>query len=158
MRTRHLLVPAAIVAALTIGSLTACSTGGNSNYVTPQTDAASQAAAEASANAKASGGSDSGSSDSGSSAETLPADFPKTDVPIVDGKIIVARGDKDNGWSVTVQPKGKDGFAQAKAELEKAGYTAQPGASDTKAVYTNSKYTVAISTPGVAVTYLVTAA
>ena len=73
------------------------------------------------------------------------------------GTIIVARGDADNGWSVTVMPEGKTGFADATAALEKAGYTAAPGATDTKAVYTNDKYTVAVGTPGVSVTYTVTA-
>jgi hypothetical protein len=56
-----------------------------------------------------------------------------------------------------VQPKDKNGFADAKSALEKAGYTVQAGATDSKAVYTNAKYTVAVSTPGVAVTYIVTA-
>ena len=37
MRTRNPFVPAAIVAALTIGSLAACSSGGNTNYVTSHT-------------------------------------------------------------------------------------------------------------------------
>jgi hypothetical protein len=78
-------------------------------------------------------------------------------VPLIDGTVVVARGDKDNGWSVTVQPKGKDGFAEAKSQLEAKGYKAQPDATDSKAVYTNDKYTVAISTPGVSVTYAVTA-
>ncbi|WP_158867514.1 hypothetical protein [Leifsonia sp. AG29] len=147
MRTRHLLVPAAVVAALTIGSLAGCSSNGNSNYVTPQTPSASQSA----------GGSSDQSASGSSSSETLPSDFPKSDVPIVDGKILVARGDKDNGWSVTVQPTGKTGFADAKSKLEAAGYTQQPGATDSKATYTNGKYTVSVGTPGVAVTYNVTA-
>lgn len=145
MRTRNPFVPAAIVAALTIGSLAACSSTGNTNYVSSHTPASS-----ASSSASA------GSSDE-SKSEELPSDFPKDDVPLVDGTIVVARGDKDNGWSVTVQPKGKDGFADAKSQLESKGYTAQPDATDSKAVYSNDKYTVAISTPGVSVTYAVTA-
>ena len=145
MRTRNPFVPAAIVAALTIGSLAACSSNGNSNYVTPQTPGASSSSSAAS-----------GSSDKATS-EKLPSDFPKDDVPLIDGTVVVARGDKDNGWSVTVQPKSKDGFAEAKSQLEAKGYTAQPDATDSKAVYTNDKYTVAVGTPGVSVTYAVTA-
>jgi hypothetical protein len=144
MRTRNPFVPAAIVAALTIGSLAACSSTGNTNYVSSHTPASSSSAAAG------------GSSDEAKS-EELPSDFPKDDVPLIDGTVVVARGDKDNGWSVTVQPKGTDGFAEAKSQLEAKGYKAQPDATDSKAVYTNDKYTVAISTPGVSVTYAVTA-
>jgi hypothetical protein len=129
---KKLFVPAVIAAALTIGSLAACSSGAGS--------ATSSASASETA-----------------SAATLPASFPKSDVPIIDGTILVARGDKDNGWSVTVQPQNKTGFADAKAALEKAGYKATAGATDSKAVFTNDKYTVAVGTPGVSVTYLVTA-
>ncbi|MGN7799959.1 hypothetical protein [Leifsonia sp. 22587] len=149
MRTRNPFVPAAIVAALTIGSLAGCSTAGNSNYVTPQT-------AGSSSSAQATSGS-SDSSDSGATSEELPSDFPKDDVPLVDGTVVVARGDKDNGWSVTVQPSGKDAFADAQSALKAKGYTEQPGATDSAAVYTNDKYTVAVKTPGVSVTYAVTA-
>jgi hypothetical protein len=131
---KKLFVPAVIAAALTIGSLAACSTGTGGGYG-GSTPSASETAATA----------------------TLPASFPKSDVPLVDGTILVARGDKDNGWSVTVQPQNKTGFADAKAALEKAGYTVAAGATDTKAVFTNDKYTVAVGTPGVSVTYLVTA-
>lgn len=129
-----LIVPAVIAAALTIGSLAGCASGsGNDSSSTPSASATAAASAE------------------------LPSDFPKSDVPLVDGIVIVARGDKDNGWSVTVQPKNTTGFADAKAALVKAGYTVQSGATDTKAVLTNDKYTVAIGTPGVSVTYTVTA-
>lgn len=137
MHTRKkLFVPAVIAAALTLGSLAGCASGSGSGSSTSSTPSASESSAPA---------------------ETLPSDFPKSDVPLIDGTILVARGDKDNGWSVTVQPSGKTGFADAKAALEKAGYKAAAGASDSKAVYTNAKYTVAIGTPGVSVTYLVTA-
>ena len=146
MRTRNPFVPAAIVAALTIGSLAACSSGGNGNYVTPQTPGASSSS-EAS----------SGSSSADQKSEELPSDFPKEDVPIVDGTVVVARGDKDNGWSVTVQPSGKNGFADAQSALKGKGFTEQAGSSDSKAVFTNDKYTVAVGTPGVSVTYTVTA-
>ncbi|MFF1635414.1 hypothetical protein [Leifsonia sp. NPDC058248] len=129
---KKLFVPAVIAAALTIGSLAACSSG-------------------------TSGGDSSPSASETVTAATLPASFPKSDVPIIDGTILVARGDKDNGWSVTVQPQNKTGFADAKAALEKAGYKPAAGATDTKAVFTNDKYTVAVGTPGVSVTYLVTA-
>ena len=135
MRTNSkLLVPAALVAALSIAALTGCSGSGDGSSSTPSASASQEA-----------------------TSKSLPADFPKSDVPIVAGTIIVANGDKNDGWSVTVQPKDKNGFADAKAALEKAGYTVQAGASDSKAVYTNDKYTVAIGTPGVAVTYAVTA-
>ncbi|SEB13178.1 hypothetical protein [Leifsonia sp. 21MFCrub1.1] len=143
MRTRNPFVPAAIVAALTIGSLAACSSGGNTNYVTSHTPAASSS-------------SSAGSSDDTKS-EELPSDFPKSDVPIVDGTVVVARGDKENGWSVTVQPSGKEGFADAKTALEGKGFTQQPGATDSSAVYVSDAYTVAVKTPGVSVTYNVTA-
>ncbi|MCI0156731.1 hypothetical protein KNO15_08490 [Leifsonia shinshuensis] len=129
-----LLVPAAIVAALSIASLTGCSGGGSGSSSSPTATASQEA-----------------------TSKSLPSDFPKSDVPLVDGTIIVANGDHNDGWSVTVQPKDKTGFAAAKAALEKAGYTVQAGATDSKAVYTNAKYTVAVSTPGVAVTYAVTA-
>ena len=147
MRTRNPFVPAAIVAALTIATLAGCSGGGNTNYVSSHTPKASSSA-EA--------GSGSGS-DSGQKSEELPSDFPKADVPLVEGTVIVARGDKENGWSVTVQPSGKDGFADAKTGLEGKGFTQQAGATDTSAVYTNATYTVSVKTPGVSVTYNVTA-
>jgi hypothetical protein len=148
MRTRNPFVPAAVVAALTIASLAGCSGAGNTNYVsshTPKSSSSSEA------------GSGSGSSDSGAKSEELPSDFPKEDVPIVDGTVVVARGDKDNGWSVTVQPSGKNGFADAQSALKGKGFTEQPGATDSAAVYTNDKYTVSVKTPGVSVTYAVTA-
>ncbi|WP_433861904.1 hypothetical protein [Streptomyces sp. L7] len=135
MRTNsRSLVPAALVAALSIAALTGCSGSGNGSSSTPSASAAQEA-----------------------TSKSLPSDFPKSDVPIVAGTVLVANGDHNDGWSVTVQPKDKNGFADAKAALEKAGYTVQPGATDSKAVYKNDKYTVAIGTPGVAVTYLVTA-
>ena len=135
---KKLFVPAVIAAALTLTSLAGCSSSGTGS------GSGSTAAATASAS-QASG------------SEKLPSDFPKSDVPLVDGIVLVARGDKNDGWSVTVQPKTKTGFADAEAALQKAGFTQQPGATDSKAVYSNSKYTVAISTPGSSVTYAVTA-
>lgn len=135
MRTNSkLLVPAAIVAALSIASLTGCSGSGSGSSSSPSASASQEA-----------------------TSKPLPSDFPKSDVPLVDGTIIVANGSHNDGWSVTVQPKDKNGFADAKAALEKAGYTIQAGATDSRAVYTNAKYTVAVGTPGVAVTYIVTA-
>ncbi|GAA4137847.1 hypothetical protein [Leifsonia shinshuensis] len=135
MRTNSkMLVPAALVAALSIAALTGCSGSGSGSSSTPSASASQEA-----------------------TSKSLPSDFPKSDVPIVAGTVLVANGDHNDGWSVTVQPKDKNGFADAKAALEKAGYTVQPGATDSKAVYKNDKYTVAIGTPGVAVTYLVTA-
>lgn len=138
MHTRKtLFVPAVIAAALALTSLAGCSStgAGSGSSSTSSTSTAAQAP----------------------SPEKLPSDFPKSAVPLVDGIILVARGDKNDGWSVTVQPKTKTGFADAEAALQKAGFTQQPGATDSKAVYTNGSYTVAISTPGSSVTYAVTA-
>jgi hypothetical protein len=154
MRTRNPLVPAAIVAALTIGSLAACSSNGNSNYVTPQTPSSSSSSESSSPSASPS------PSDGSSESPTpgaLPSDFPKSDVPIVDGTVVAAQGDKASGWSVTVQPSGTTGFAAAKAALEAKGYKVQPGATDTAAVYSNGTYTVALTSSGTAVAYTVTA-
>ena len=127
------LAPVALLAAVAIASLAGCSSTGTATSDTPSASASS------------------------AKTESLPSDFPKSDVPLVDGDILVARGDAGNGWSVTVQPKDENGFADAKTALEGAGYTLQPGATDTKAVYMNDKYTVAVGTPGVSVTYTVTA-
>ncbi|MGO4535004.1 hypothetical protein [Leifsonia sp. 2MCAF36] len=148
MRSRNPFVPAAIVAALTIGSLAGCSTAGNSNYVTPQTPGSSSSATA---------NSGSGSGSEAKKSEELPSDFPKSDIPLIDGTVLVARGDKDNGWAVTVQPSGKTGFADAQSALKAKGFTEQPGATDSKAVFTNGTYTVALGTPGVSVSYVVTA-
>ncbi len=134
--TRTSLAPAALVAALTIASLAGCSAGGSGDTSSPSATSSTSA---------------------GAASESLPSDFPKADVPLVEGTILVARGDAVNGWSVTVQPKDKSGFATAGTQLTKAGFTQQSGATDTKAVFTNDKYTVAVGTPGVSVTYTVTA-
>ncbi|WP_431278964.1 hypothetical protein [Leifsonia poae] len=132
---KKLFVPAVIAATLTIASLAGCSGGTGTGY-------GSSASPSASATAESA---------------TLPSSFPKNDVPLIDGTIIVARGDAENGWSVTVMPKGKTGFADATAALEKAGFTPTTPATDSKAVYANDKYTVAVGTLGVSVTYTVTA-
>ncbi|MFF1571578.1 hypothetical protein ACFVWR_02440 [Leifsonia sp. NPDC058292] len=129
---KKMFIPAVFAAAITIGSLAGCSGTGDASTSTPS-------ASESSASA------------------SLPSSFPKSDVPLIDGDILVARGDKDNGWSVTVQPEGKTGFADAKSKLEQAGYTLSGTASDSKATYINDKYTVGVGTPGVSVTYTVTA-
>lgn len=133
--TRTLFVPAALIAALSVASLAGCSAGTSGDT--------SSATATPSASASV-------------ASEKLPSDFPKADVPLVDGTVVVARGDADNGWSVTVQPTGKTGFTDASAALTKAGFTEQPGATDKKAVFVNDTYTVAVGTPGVSVTYTVT--
>ena len=132
---KKLFVPAALAITIAVGGgLAGCSTGPSSGSSSTSTSASSS-----------------------SDTATIPSSFPKSDVPLIEGTILVARGDADNGWSVTVMPEGKTGFADAKAALEKAGYKAAAGATDTKAVFTNDKYTVAVGTPGVSVTYLVTA-
>lgn len=139
MQTRKtLFIPAVLTAALTLTALAGCSSSGNGGGSTESATATASASQTL-------------------SSEKLPSDFPKSDVPLVDGIVVVARGDKNDGWSVTVQPKSKTGFADAGAALEKAGFTKQPGATENKAVYSNDKYTVAIGTPGSAVTYVVTA-
>ncbi|MFZ7088944.1 hypothetical protein [Curtobacterium sp. RRHDQ10] len=89
-----------------------------------------------------------------SAAQELPANFPKA-VPLVDGDVIVARGDADNGWSATISPDTKGGFARAAAALEKAGFTKSDGGSGTQATYTDADYSVSISTPGTSVSYLI---
>lgn len=113
-------------------------------------------------------GCSSGSSGSGASSTpsasateehtTLPASFPKSDVPLIAGDILVAKGDADTGWSVTINPSSKTGFDDAKAALTKAGFTAEanPNATATSTViFDGPKYTVLLSTPGTAVTYAV---
>src|SRR4051812_19613420 len=49
---------------------------------------------------------------SSASSQKVPANFPKS-VPLVDGDVIVARGDADNGWSATISPDSKGGFTRA---------------------------------------------
>lgn len=96
----------------------------------------------------------SSSSSSSTSSVALPASFPKT-VPLVKGSIAVAAGDANDGWSVTVEPSGKKGFADATAALAQGGFTKQAGSSSTQATFQNAGYTVSVSTPGESVTYIV---
>lgn len=156
MRTRNPLVPAAIVAALTIGSLAACSSNGNSNYVTPQTPSSSSSPSSSESSSPSASPTPSGGSSESPTPGALPSDFPTSDVPIIPGTITAAQGDKASGWTVTVQPSGTTGFADAKSALQAKGYTAQPGATATAATYANSTYTVALKTSGAPVTYTVT--
>lgn len=132
---KNLFVPAALAITIAVGGgLAGCSTGSSS------------------------GSSSTASASSSSAAATLPSSFPKSDVPVIDGKILVAQGDADTGWSVTVIPTSKTGFADAKAALEKAGFKAEPNpkATDTSTtIFDGPKYTVILSTPGSAVTYAV---
>lgn len=135
---KNLFVPAALAITIAVGGgLAGCSTGSTS-------------------------GSTSGASASTSSAAaTLPSSFPKSDVPLVAGEIHVAKGDPDTGWSVTVIPTSKTGFADAKAALEKAGFKAEPNPKATATsttIFDGPKYTVILSTPGTAVTYAVSPA
>lgn len=133
---KKLFVPAVMAITIAVGGgLAGCSTGTSS-----------------------SGGSTSSSTSASSGTASLPSSFPKSDVPIVDGKILVAKGDADTGWSVTVIPTAKTGFADAKAALEKAGFKAEPNAKATDTsttIFDGPKYTVILSTPGTAVTYAV---
>ncbi len=132
---KKLFVPAALAITIAVGGgLAGCSTGSSS------------------------GSSSSASAAAGSDTATIPSSFPKSDVPVVDGKILVAKGDADTGWSVTVIPTSKTGFADAKAALEKAGFKAEPNAKATATsttIFDGPKYTVILSTPGQAVTYAV---
>ncbi len=132
---RKLFVPAALAITIAVGGgLAGCSTGSSS------------------------GGSSSPSASASTASATLPSSFPKSDVPIIPGEIHVAQGDAATGWSVTVIPTSKTGFADAKAALEKAGFQAEPNAKATATsttVFDGPKYTVVLSTPGTAVTYAV---
>ena len=132
---KKLFVPAVMAITIAVGGgLAGCSTGTSS------------------------GGSTSSSTSASTGTATLPSSFPKSDVPVVDGKILVAQGDADTGWSVTVIPTSKTGFADAKAALEKAGFKAEPNAKATDTsttIFDGPKYTVILSTPGTAVTYAV---
>jgi hypothetical protein len=136
---KKLFVPAALAITIAVGGgLAGCSTSTSSD-----------------------GSSSSSTSASDSGTATIPSSFPKSDVPIVDGKILVAKGDADTGWSVTVIPTAKTGFADAKAALEKAGFKAEPNAKATDTsttIFDGPKYTVILSTPGQAVTYAVSPA
>lgn len=99
-------------------------------------------------------GSASATSSSSPAAQKVPANFPAA-VPLVDGDVLVARGDADNGWSATISPATKGGFARAETALEKAGFTKSDGGSKTQATYTDADYSVSISTPGTSVSYLI---
>ncbi len=135
-------VPAVLAITIAVGGgLAGCSTGSSSG--------------------SSSGGSSSTNASSSASAATIPSSFPKSDVPVVDGKVLVAQGDAATGWSVTVIPTSKTGFADAKAALEQAGYKAEPNAKATATsttIFDGPKYTVILSTPGSAVTYAVSPA
>jgi hypothetical protein len=103
-----------------------------------------------------SGSAASGSASASSTAavQKLPANFPKA-VPLVDGDVVVARGDANDGWSATITPDSKGGFARAASALEEAGFTKGDGGSTTQATYTDDDYSVSISTPGTSVSYLI---
>ena len=132
---KKLFVPAVLAITIAVGGgLAGCSTGSSP------------------------GSSSSASAGATSATATIPASFPKSDVPIVEGKVLVAKGDPTTGWSVTVIPTAKTGFADAKAALEKAGFKAEPNAKATDTsttIFDGPKYTVILSTPGTAVTYAV---
>lgn len=96
----------------------------------------------------------SASSSPSASSVALPSSFPKS-VPLVAGDVDVASGNANDGWSVTVSPKGSTGYAQAEQALAKAGFTKQAGSTDTHATFENADYTIGLSTPGQSVTYIV---
>jgi len=96
----------------------------------------------------------SSSSGSTGSSVAVPSNFPHA-VPLVKGEVVEASGDADNGWTATVDPSGKGGFAKAEAALVSAGFTRQPGGTKTQATFSNSAYTAILSTPGETVTYII---
>ncbi|MFT4044274.1 MAG: hypothetical protein QM673_14045 [Gordonia sp. (in: high G+C Gram-positive bacteria)] len=54
----------------------------------------------------------------------LPADFPRDQVPLIDGTVLSARGDREAGWSLTVQAPASDTDVLDRAvhTLTAAGY------------------------------------
>ncbi|KQO61222.1 hypothetical protein [Curtobacterium sp. Leaf261] len=110
--------------------------------------------ATGSSSSSASGSASASTASSSPASQQVPANFPKA-VPLVDGDVIVARGDADNGWSATISPATKGGFARAAKALEKAGFDKSDGGSKTQATYTDDDYSVSISTPGTSVSYLI---
>lgn len=134
-RSRVLLVPGTLAITLLLGgALAGCSTDGSTATDTATTTSSAPAAAA-----------------------TLPSDFPKADVPLVDGKILVATGGASTGWSVTVVPSAAGGFDAAQAALTKAGFTvtsSKPGS-----VYLSGpKYDILLTSPGDTVTYAISPA
>ena len=57
----------------------------------------------------------------------LPADFPKSDVPLIDGEVVlgasIGTGDKEI-WNVTIKVADLSAFDKIDAALKGAGYTA----------------------------------
>ena len=92
-----------------------------------------------------------------SASAPLPADFPKTDVPLIDGDVLVATGDAESGWSITVIPSAKGGLAAAVKLLGTAGYTTS-SSKPASAYLSGPKYDVLLSSPGDTVTYAVSPA
>ena len=129
--TRAVFTPAAVAIALVAGAaLSGCSA-----------DASTPAATTATQSASAS----------------LPADFPKADVPLLKGDVLVATGEADSGWSVTVVPTGKGGLAAAVKLLNKAGYTTS-SSKPASAYLSGPKYDILLSSPGETVTYAISPA
>ena len=54
----------------------------------------------------------------------LPADFPHDDIPLIDGTVLAASGDRGEGWAITVQGPSNEGNAldAAVTKLTGAGF------------------------------------
>jgi len=80
----------------------------------------------------------------------IPADFPKSDVPLIDGEVVlgasIGTGDKEV-WNVTIKVKDVSAFDTIDAALKGAGYTAVEGVTvkstdGATGSWTNDKRTV----------------
>ncbi|WP_353815663.1 hypothetical protein [Agromyces sp. SYSU T00266] len=91
----------------------------------------------------------------------LPTDFP-TSVPIIDGTIELAGGAASaDGWVVVLTSEAADPLADARAEVEGAGFREDPALAQASAagtVYTDGELLVILAGEGDAVTYTVTPA
>ncbi|UOE45631.1 hypothetical protein [Agromyces larvae] len=91
----------------------------------------------------------------------LPEGFPESEIPLIDGEIVFAAGapsEGEEGWLVTIKSTAADPLAEAIAELEAAGFTADPNLDGVDlqgmALRTNGTWTVWVGgdTDGVAYT------
>jgi hypothetical protein len=91
---------------------------------------------------------------SSSGAVRLPTSFPTHEVPLLRGDLIVATGDEEEGWAVTLLPAAGD-LKSAESQLESSGYSITRSTSNLIAL-SGPDYTVSIQSPGKTITYLVT--
>jgi hypothetical protein len=151
---RSLFLSAMLVIALA-GGTTAC--GGGSN---DKKSADNPPASTSSPGGSGSSGSSGGASGSGGSVDfkvtkDVPSDFPKTDVPMIDGKVLNATkgafapsGEQVAGWTVRMKydKSAKSALADAKSRLTSASFTQQKVrniASDEQA-FKSSSYDVRV--------------